>query len=296
LAAEVRLESSIGRGRYRAILSGVGGDELLGGPINPLPELADYLVRGKFTRLLRQGTAWCAAERLPLVHLLPEVIRFAAKLYCPRRRGAANLPSWYSSRLHRAVYHLDDSRRESIQVLPSSLDARLLWNSILETQPHRFPGLTVRYEYRYPLLDRDLADFLLLVPPEQIRRPGNRRSLMRRAMRNLLPTEILERKRKAFPARTFSLFPSEHRAEIDALFRDSRLAALGYIDETKLLTELSRSDFDQGMSLMRTIRLELWLRSGLVSSMDTVAWATKDPNEASCARSSLYAEIQSKTR
>ena len=39
VAIEERLERSIGPGRYRAVVSGVGGDELLGGPINPLPEL-----------------------------------------------------------------------------------------------------------------------------------------------------------------------------------------------------------------------------------------------------------------
>ena len=145
-----------------------------------------------------------------------------------------------------------------------------MWMSILETQPHRFPGLRVRYEYRYPLLDRDLVDFLLRVPPEQIRRPGNRRSLMRRTMREILPIEVLERKRKAFPTQALSRFSSEHRDEIAALFRESRLGAMGYIDESKFRIEFNRSDFAQTKPMMRMIGLELWLKNGLVSALDTV--------------------------
>lgn len=265
-----KLENGIGPGRYRAILSGVGGDELLGGPINPLPELADYLACGKVASLFRQATAWCVAERVPLVRILPQVIVFAGKQYHPSGASTVDCPSWYASHLRGAVQHLENKSNRSVRALPSSLDGRLMWISILETQPHRFPGLRMRYEYRYPLLDRDLADFLLRVPPEQIRRPGNRRSLMRRAMRGIVPIEVLERKRKAFPARAPSLFLSEHRDEIGVLFRDSRLGAMGYIDETKFRRELSRPDFDQAKPLMKMIGLELWLRNGLVSSMDTV--------------------------
>jgi asparagine synthetase B (glutamine-hydrolysing) len=34
---------------YRVILSGIGGDEVLGGVSTPLPELAAYLVTGKWS-------------------------------------------------------------------------------------------------------------------------------------------------------------------------------------------------------------------------------------------------------
>ena len=91
-----------------------------------------------------------------------------------------------------------------------------------------------------------------------------------RTLTEILPIEILERKRKAFPARALSLFLVEHRNEIDALFRGSRLDAMGYIDEAKFRIALYRSDFDQTRPLMKMIGLELWLRNDLVSSLDTV--------------------------
>jgi asparagine synthase len=54
-----------------------------------------------------------------------------------------------------------------------------------------------RYEKRYPYLDRDLLEFVYAIPREQLVRPGQRRSLMRRALIGIVPDVILQRKRKA---------------------------------------------------------------------------------------------------
>jgi asparagine synthetase B (glutamine-hydrolysing) len=54
---------------------------------------------------------------------------------------------------------------------------------------------------RYPFLDKDLVNYLFSIPREQILRPGRRRSLMRRALANIVPHEVLERRRKAYQLR-----------------------------------------------------------------------------------------------
>jgi hypothetical protein len=54
------------------------------------------------------------------------------------------------------------------------------------------------YEARYPYLDRRLCEFLFSIPGEQILRSMQRRSLMRQALVGIVPSEILQRKRKAF--------------------------------------------------------------------------------------------------
>ena len=46
------------------------------------------------------------------------------------------------------------------------------------------------YEKRYPVLDRDLLEFLFAIPREQLVRPGERRSLMRRALKGIVPEEV----------------------------------------------------------------------------------------------------------
>jgi hypothetical protein len=84
----------------------------------------------------------------------------------------------------------------------------------------------------------------------------------------LIAREVLERKRKAFPARGPALFLDCHRAEIDLLFRESRLRALGYIDETRLRHILHQHGGvppDWMTPLMRATDLELWLGTGHVS-------------------------------
>src|SRR5580698_2962803 len=58
------------------------------------------------------------------------------------------------------------------------------------------------YEKRYPYLDRDLLEFLYALPREQLVRPGQRRSLMRRALAGIVPDKVLNRKRKAFVSRS----------------------------------------------------------------------------------------------
>jgi asparagine synthase (glutamine-hydrolysing) len=55
-----------------------------------------------------------------------------------------------------------------------------------------------RVERRYPCLDRDLLEYLYAIPREQLVRPNQRRSLMRRALAGIVPDEILNRRRKAF--------------------------------------------------------------------------------------------------
>ena len=48
------------------------------------------------------------------------------------------------------------------------------------------------YEKRYPYLDRALLEFMYAIPREQLVRPGQRRSLMRRALVGIVPDRTPE--------------------------------------------------------------------------------------------------------
>jgi asparagine synthase (glutamine-hydrolysing) len=268
IATEDALEKSLGRGRYRAILSGIGGDELLGGPINPVPELADHVARGKLGLFLSRSVDWCVSEKAAITRLIPNIIFSTGRLYWPPRRTTLRLAPWLTPQAQSILPGPEALGTVSLRFLPSAVDGARTWSTIQETQPHRFPGVNVRYEYRYPLLDRNLVDFLLRMPPEQIRRPGNRRYLMRKALQQLITPEVLERKRKAFPARGPSLFIANHRSAIHTLLQNSTLSEMGYIDEKQLslLLDQGTPAFSLWMRpLMRTIELELWLRSCTLS-------------------------------
>jgi len=261
---EQRLENEVGPNRYRVILSGLGGDELLGGPPNPLPELADYLVSGQLGPLFRQAIQWCLSEKIHLAGLLWEATKFTVDVYSRRPGSETAPPPWIPAHLCSFLSNSEDPGCRSGRFSPSSIDTGLTWWTLLETLPHRFPRLNVRYEYRYPFLDRDLVDFLLRLPCDQLRRAGQGRFLMRRALRGIVPRAILERKRKAYPMRGPSLFISENREKIAALIDHSQLGRLGYINEGTLRSLLYRLDSrlfsDWRNQLMNAIQFELWLR------------------------------------
>ncbi|MEG9437800.1 hypothetical protein JAO29_16755 [Edaphobacter sp. HDX4] len=131
--------------------------------------------------------------------------------------------------------------------------------------PHTKHPFLFRREYRYPYLDRDLLDFLLNIPSEQLAIPGRRRHLMRRALRGLLPVEILERRRKAFLIRSPLLSIQRAHEHIGSLFRSSRLVDLGLVKRDEFLAVVDivarGADVQGWPHIVRTIEMELWLRS-----------------------------------
>ncbi len=264
-----RSEEPLNRGGYTTIVSGIGGDEVLGGVPTPLPELADCLVSWNLSGLLKQTTAWCLDKRAPLISMLFETAKFTGDMYRRERTEKKSIPQWISRNLRHG--HLDSRQEEPgskglYGLRPSSISNGHTWWSIMETLPHLYPTSFSRREYRYPYLDRDLVEYLFAVPSEQLVRPGRRRSLMRRTLKTIVPAEILERRRKAFISRGPLASVRENETVIDELFRNSLLVDYGFIDPALLQSALkltfSGADPTLWPGLMHAISLELWLRAG----------------------------------
>ena len=264
---ERKLQNHFEKHGFRSVLSGVGGDEVLGGVPTSLPELADCAMSGNLNLLLRRTIAWCLVDRRPLIHMLFDTVRFTAHLYRRPQIAKANIPRWIAPRLRRRyVEFVDPPETRSIRGWgrsPSAVNNGLTWWAIMETLPHLRPASLARYEYRYPYLDRDLVDFIFRIPREQVVRPGRRRSLMRRALRDLVPVEILERRRKAYLARGPVVSLQKSRDKIEKLFANSVTAKYGLIDPAQLRSaiDLAATGQDQNWthSLLRSIGFELWL-------------------------------------
>src|SRR5260370_40025910 len=125
--------------------------------------------------------------------------------------------------------------------------------------------MLIRFEYRYPCLDRDIVDFVFRIPREQLVRPKRRRSLMRRAMDGIVPTAIVERRRKAYIVNGPLMWIERHHSEVDNLFSRSHLVELNIINSTKLReclrTMVATNQFQWLPALNRAIALEIWLQS-----------------------------------
>jgi asparagine synthase (glutamine-hydrolysing) len=264
---DLAMEKQLGR-EYRAVLSGIGGDEILGGVPQPLPELADLLARGDLGAFLSRSIEWCLAERSPLWYMVARTFRYTLGLYLRPRIHGGPLPVWIQPRVRELAgsAHGDwVARSVSHTLRPSAIDNGMTWWSILESMPQLFPSLVARPEYRFPYLDRDLVDFLFRVPRRKLVNPGRRRTLMRNALKGIVPEEILERKRKAYVIRK-PLSSLRHAHEkLGRLFSDSQLAARGLIGQSALQTALDHVAEGNALrdwpALMRSISLELWLRS-----------------------------------
>jgi asparagine synthase (glutamine-hydrolysing) len=133
---------------------------------------------------------------------------------------------------------------------------RQLACSAMSSDPH--------YEKRYPYLDRDLLEFLYAIPREQLVRPGQRRSIMRRALANIVPEEVLNRRRKAFVARSPIVAILSEWTTLTAVSQNLLVASLGFVDSklfTKALQKARNGDELSIVTLMRTLWLEFWLRA-----------------------------------
>ena len=270
LQREREFQSIIDARGYRVILSGLGGDELLGGVPNPLPELSDYLVTLRLEKLFKQSLAWALATQRPLLHLVAESALFSLNsLRSNPSIPEHSLPPWISFSTCGVCRAADSGvvlrRTRSKLLIPSALHKGATWWAILATLPHLRPNTFARLEYRYPYLDRDLVDFLTRIPREQLLRPGRRRSLMRRALRDIVPVQILERRRKAFIIHGPLTVIRENRTLIEKLFRSSALGSSGFITDAGVLVALEetikRNDPKWCSGIQRLVAMELWFRA-----------------------------------
>ena len=275
LMIERALYKAIWQQGHRSILSGIGGDEVLGGVPDGRPELADHLIRGRISTLVRRAVAWSLPDRNPLIGTLSNTVHYALGLYLrtnPKRRPA---PAWLSERLRRSFAELERTTEvvpHRLGAAPHRLENALTWWHIMETLPHLSPQILFRPEYRYPMLDKDLVQFLFSIPPEQLVQPGRRRAMMRRALRDIVPHEILERRRKAFQLRApLSAIQAAHE-KLERLISTSIIADMGFVDVDAFLSALTATVNGEAHgyhAILRAVAYELWLRTRISRSADS---------------------------
>jgi len=248
------------------LLSGFGGDEVMGGVPTPLPELADLLVTGQLVRFLFRLQAWAVVRRVTVWKLAVQV----GMSFLPTASSTLSktAPEWldraFAIRNHKAFGEHETRFRLIGSGLPSFqayLGAISLLRRHLGCTP---PPVAPIHEVRYPYLDRDLLEFLLAIPQSQRLRPGQRRSLHRRALAGIVPDEIVFRKRKAYashgPRKVLLQMLSALLEEDDGLVAE----ALGIINGPAIHDSVRRlATCGDGLlfPLMRATSLEVWLRA-----------------------------------
>jgi len=271
--------SVIKRGKYRVLLSGDGGDEILGQGLDPRTQMADRLARFKLQELSRLLSAWSLCARRPWIQLLSQafVILMPTQIRTRLRRVSTWEP-WLNPRF---------ARRHGItdRLLPASAGTWLWLPSVRDSfqSLQNLSGAMTSarpfcVEKRFPFLDQTLTEFLTSIPAEQLLRPRERRSLLRRSLINILPKEIVLRRTKSSGGRCGVLSLQKHWNILENILHSPITSRLGYTRhgsfEAALLAMRSGRLPPYVVQLLRAVSLELWLRDaagrGVLSIPDSV--------------------------
>ncbi len=270
------------RGRYAAwhlmqdtsrhvkvILTGEGSDEILGGYGRfILDALWDRwrLESASYSALNTELQDLSAISGIRHASLRKLLARRIKQRYFPSTLPAADvLPSELKRSAGPAIKPTRESPYRSR--LNNSLWQEFTVTGLPEVL-HHFDACTMAFgiEGRAPFLDHRLVELMFSLPFNEKIRDGWTKSLLRRAMRNILPEPVrLRRHKLGYPAPLNSLFRiPTHAAEIRNCLLDGEGVRQGWFDrktlERKLSTRLQPGRSNDPEVLWRLLSTEFWLR------------------------------------
>jgi len=255
----------------RAVLSGLGGDQVFLGS-HPLPVyLADHLRSLRIRRLVDGLMGWRvrAPARRSLAYWLmacairPTIRRFLGE-HLWQAEGESEFSPWIRPEFARRYRLVDRQLPPRLLEWPSA-GAQSFGEPVISAC--RLAGnrnhLARSFEFRHPLLYRPLVEFMYAVPWE--RKAGARmdRILQRRALRGILPEAIRTRVRKKGIDQTLYEGLRQYRIWVDLATDRSRLVERGMVDGPAWLEAVGLARFGRvhhSSQFMAALTLEVWFR------------------------------------
>jgi asparagine synthase (glutamine-hydrolysing) len=253
----------------RVLLSGHGGDHVTMNDGSIFPLVADSVVSGRILEAIRTVRSFgktiddTYAEILWSSAIWP-LLPLKMKAWRPLKDRV--IPSWinreFSKRTQAQLRKIARLESTSYTLPSKQYRHRLLVNaiSLIQSGYHRERGCV---DVACPFLDRDLVTFLISIPPSQLFRPSETRSLHRRAMNGLLPEKIRKRRSKKGPDAPLYNAMWREWGRLRELFSDALLFQYGFVDRDLFGETMSKARFGMASDfppLLRAISLELWLR------------------------------------
>ncbi|HKZ77208.1 MAG TPA: asparagine synthase-related protein [Pyrinomonadaceae bacterium] len=255
----------------RVLLTGHGGDEMLYSGAAPPPVLSNLLAGGHLLQLHQQLQTWSSDLKRSYLNLLWQEVfmrLFSTEFQANHtRRPDHKMPPWFDSdfvtRMNLRSRNIRPRQADALRV-PS--DREQLMNflaavSTVSTGAYRERGLI---ETSHPYLHLPLVEFLQAIPFDQKVRPGETRSLMRRAFRELLPERIVNRRGKRGPEEAFFRAVNREWPSLQSAFSNPIVCKRGYMDRERLQKALERARHGcerYSFALIKTIALEFWFRA-----------------------------------
>jgi asparagine synthase (glutamine-hydrolysing) len=256
---------------YKVVLTGEGADEVLGG----YDIFKEAKVRQFWAR--RPESEW---RPLLLKRLYPYLTlpNRGAGDYLRRFFGDAldqadsvcfsHLPRWTTTAQAKKFFSADLQSRAGasmaamLATLPRGLERKhfflraqyleaksLLGGYLLSSQGDRML-MKSSVEGRFPFLDHRVIEFASKIPPKLKMRALNEKYLLKKAMRHLLPAEIVERHKQ--PYRAPDIRATSQRLLSDELMSyvtPERLARAGHFDPKRVSMLLKKAESSQGLGV-----------------------------------------------
>jgi asparagine synthase (glutamine-hydrolysing) len=253
----------------RVLLNGIGGDQLFWSEAPAGLELADLLASGRFVRLLQVCHQLSVEKRTAFLRMLWSV---GVRPLLPRRIQAQTdfdhpLAPWFNRDFVRKTGLGERTlpMRDNLGfMLPTK---RAQYGYVRQTmRPFAVEWCSSAgyVDLRYPYMDRRLVDFALALPLEQSVRPGETRSIVRRSLRGIVPDEVRLRTSKGGPNEAFHRALVAQWPWLTRIFAKPLVAEYGFVDYKPLREAMDQARHGRTRSpvqLIRTIALELWLRT-----------------------------------
>jgi asparagine synthase (glutamine-hydrolysing) len=270
---------------YRIGVSGMAGEDATGGYVpSPIPELQDLLISGRFLTLFCQLNAWSLKMHKPRRSLLWNSLHglFGHSIMFPLPSEQLSPPLWIHQdfyRHHRLALHWYPVTLKIGGHSPSFQHQLYLVNHERRVLASLAPVPELARELRYPYLDRDLLMLAFAIPRQQMVGVGRRRHLMKRSLVGIVPSKLLNRKRRDAIAKS----PEKSWVEApgSTVSFPTISSSLGIIDAglfKKVIEGVpTGTETDVGRHLDRTLSLECWLQDlairGLLSGMKSSSGA-----------------------
>src|SRR5215471_2715684 len=271
--------SKLARDHVTVVLSGDGGDELFGGYTRYVVERK----RGGFEWLpkpLREGLMRPLSEHLPhaawgrnYLHnvSLDPVARYLDSVSVFTNLNRKSLytadflekvgPGGYAGNLFREFEKKVKTDEPLDRLL--YLDSKTYLPGDILTKVDRM-SMAVSLEARAPLLDHKLIDFVTGIPASLKLAGLETKHLLKEAVKDLIPTEILHRPKQGFGVPIQEWINRQLRERIRETLMDQRTRQRGFVETSYvdlLLDEHERGRRDHSNGLWALMMLELWLRN-----------------------------------
>lgn len=273
------LVSEFARKDVKVILSGVGGDELFGGYRRYLGEhymrYIDWLPQPA-----KRGAAWIAdmlpsdrhSRWLNYSRLAKNFLGSAASPFTDRYRAYVGM---YSASEARAlmrrppVTHFDAIAAAFETAGGEDPLARMFAVDALTQMPDDLLMLTDKMtmaaslECRVPLLDHELVELAASIPAAHKIAGGELKSLMKKALADVLPQEVLYRPKRGFGAPMGAWLKGALSEMLGQALSPRSLEARGLLDPApvaRLIEDHRANRVDGTDKLLALLNLELWCR------------------------------------